>query len=162
MAVDIFLKLDKIKGESVDARHEGAIDVSQWSWGMSQSGTTHQGPGGGSSKVSVQDITLTKYVDMATHELLKACATGTAISGGELIVRKAGGAAPLEYFKIKLTDIIVSSYSTGGSKDGLERIMETVTLNFAKYEVTYVSQKNDGSRGPEGKAGFDIARNEAV
>ncbi|MGR3467806.1 MAG: Hcp family type VI secretion system effector [Shimia sp.] len=161
MAVDIFLKLDKIKGESVDDKYAGEIDVLQWSWGMAQSGTTHLGPGGGSGKVNVQDISLTKYVDMATHDLLKHCATGRHIAEGTLIVRKAG-AVPLEYFTIKMTDIIISSYSTGGSGDGMDRVMETVTLNFAKYEVTYASQKNDGSKGPEGKAGFDIAKNVEV
>jgi type VI secretion system secreted protein Hcp len=161
MAVDIFLKLDKIKGESVDDKHAGSIDITQWAWGMTQSGTTHLGPGGGSGKVNVQDLTLTKYVDMATHDLLKHCATGTHIADGELIVRKAG-ATPLEYLKIKMTDIIISSYSTGGSGDGMDRVMETVTLNFAKYEVPYASQKMDGSKGPEGKAGFDIAKNVAV
>ncbi|QUJ78246.1 type VI secretion system tube protein Hcp [Sulfitobacter albidus] len=161
MAVDIFLKLNKIKGESVDSKYAGEIDVLQWSWGMSQSGTTHLGPGGGSGKVNVQDISITKYVDMATHELLKACASGLHIADGELIVRKAGS-VPLEYFRLKMTDIMVSSYQTGGSGDGMDRVMETVTLNFAKYEVTYASQKNDGSKGPEGQAGFDIAKNEAV
>ena len=158
MAVDIFLKLDKIKGESVDDKHAGSIDVLQWSWAMTQSGTTHLGPGGGAGKVDVGDLTLTKYVDMATHELLKACASGEHIANGELIVRKAG-AVPLEYFRIELTDILVSSYSTGGSGDGMDRIMETVTLNFAEYKVTYASQKNDGSKGPEGVAGFNIAKN---
>ena len=161
MAVDIFLKLDKIKGESVDDKHAGEIDVTQWSWGMTQSGTTHLGPGGGSGKVNVQDITITKYVDMATHELLKCCASGTHIANGELVVRKAGN-VPLEYFKIKMTDILISSYTTGGSGDGMDRVMETVTLNFSKYEVTYASQKNDGSKGPEGTAGFDIAKNVPV
>ena len=161
MAVDIFLLLDKIKGESVDDKHKGSIDILQWSWGMSQSGTTHLGPGGGSGKVNVNDMSVTKYVDMATHELLKSCATGTHIASGELIVRKAG-AVPLEYLKIKMTDILISSYQTGGSGDGMDRVMETVTMNFAKYEVTYASQKNDGSKGPEGTAGFDIAKNVPV
>ena len=161
MAVDIFLPLDKIKGESVDDKFAGEIDVLQWSWGMSQSGTTHLGPGGGAGKVNVRDMTLTKYVDMATHELLKACASGTHIANGFLVVRKAGN-VPLEYFRIDMTDIMVSSYETGGSGDGQDRIMETVSLNFAKYEVTYSSQKADGSKGPEGKAGFDIAKNGKV
>jgi type VI secretion system secreted protein Hcp len=161
MAVDIFLKLSGIKGESVDDKHSGSIDISQWSWGMSQSGTTHLGPGGGSGKVNVQDLTLTKYVDMATHDLLKVCASGKHIADGELIVRKAG-ATPLEYFKIEMTGIMISSYSTGGSGDGMDRVMETVTLNFAKYKVTYASQKADGSKGPEGTAGFDIAKNVPV
>ena len=161
MAVDIFLKLDKIKGESVDDKYQGEIDVMAWEWGMSQSGTTHLGPGGGSGKVNVRDMTLTKYVDMATHELLKSCATGTHIASGELIVRKAG-AIPLEYLRIKMTDIMITSYQTGGSGDGMDRVTETVTLNFAKYEVTYSSQKADGSKGPEGMAGFDIAKNVPV
>lgn len=161
MAVDIFLKLDKIKGESVDDKHKDAIDITQWSWGMSQSGTTHLGPGGGSGKVNVQDLTCTKYVDMATHDLLKHCASGKHIPSGELIVRKAGE-TPLEYMVIKMTDIIISSYSTGGSGDGMDRVMETVTLNFAKYEVTYTSQKADGTPGPNGTAGFDIAKNVAT
>ncbi|PJI84245.1 type VI secretion system secreted protein Hcp [Yoonia maricola] len=161
MAVDIFLKLDKLKGESVDDKYAGEIDVVSWEWGMTQSGTTHLGPGGGSGKVNVSDMTLTKYVDMATHELLKHCATGTHIATGELIVRKAG-AIPLEYMRIKMTDIMITSYTTGGSDDGMDRVTETVTLNFAKYEVTYASQKKDGSKGPEGTAGFDIARNVPV
>ena len=158
MAVDIFLHLDKIKGESVDDKYAGEIDVLQWSWGMSQSGTTHLGPGGGAGKVNVRDLTLTKYVDMATHELLKACAKGTHIASGFIVVRKAGN-VPLDYFRIDMTDIMVSSYETGGSGDGMDRIMETVTLTFAKYNVTDASQKADGSKGPEGKAGFDIAKN---
>ncbi len=49
MAVDMFLKIDDVEGESVDDVHAGEIDVLSWSWGMSQSGTTHGGPGGGTS-----------------------------------------------------------------------------------------------------------------
>ena len=48
MAVDMFLKLGDVKGESVDGSHKDEIDVLAWSWGMSQSGTTHMGGGGGS------------------------------------------------------------------------------------------------------------------
>jgi type VI secretion system secreted protein Hcp len=43
MAVDFFLKLDGIPGESKDKAHKGEIDVLAWSWGMSQSGTMHMG-----------------------------------------------------------------------------------------------------------------------
>jgi len=53
MAVDMFLKIDDIEGESVDDVHAGEIDILSWSWGMSQSGTTHTGPGGGAGKVNL-------------------------------------------------------------------------------------------------------------
>ncbi|MBP5150000.1 type VI secretion system tube protein Hcp, partial [Pseudomonas protegens] len=38
MAVDIFIKIGDIKGESMDKAHKDEIDVLNWSWGMSQSG----------------------------------------------------------------------------------------------------------------------------
>ena len=63
MAVDMFLKIDGVKGESKDKTHKQDIDVVAWSWGMSNSGSAHQGGGAGSGKVNVRDITLTKYVD---------------------------------------------------------------------------------------------------
>ena len=47
MAVDMYLKLTGIDGESSDSTHAGEIDVLAWSWGASQSGTMHLGTGGG-------------------------------------------------------------------------------------------------------------------
>src|SRR4051794_28860352 len=63
MAVDIFLQLDGIKGEAQDDKYKDEIDVLAWSWGASQSGTTHGGSGSGGGKVSVQDLSITKYID---------------------------------------------------------------------------------------------------
>lgn len=160
MAVDIFLKLSNgIKGESQDDKHRDEIDVLAWNWGLSQSGTTHIGKGGGGGKVNVQDITLTKYVDLASNDLIKRCTNGEHIETGELIVRKSGGAAPVEYFKISLKNIMITSYQTGGQKDGLDRIQETVTLNFRNFEVAYTLQEDTGAAGAESLAGWDIAEN---
>ena len=160
MAVDIFLKLsNNIKGESQDDVHADEIDVLAWNWGLSQSGTTHVGSGGGGGKVNVQDISLTKYVDLASNDLIKRCTTGEHIENGELIVRKSGGAAPVEYFRIKMENIMITSYATGGSKDGLDRIQENLTLNFRKFEVAYTLQEASGAAGAESLAGWDIAKN---
>ena len=72
MAVDIILMIDGIKGESqISEFKDEGIDVLSWNWGMTQSGTTHQGPGAGSGKVNVSDITFSKYLDLSTPELLK-------------------------------------------------------------------------------------------
>jgi type VI secretion system secreted protein Hcp len=163
MAVDIFLHLSNgIKGESRDSKYANEIDVLAWNWGLSQSGTTHMGGGGGGGKVNVNDIHVTKYVDLATHDLIKRCCSGEHIADGKLIVRKSGGATPVEYLKIEMKEIMITSYSTGGSKDGLDRIQESLTLNFAKFQVFYVTQTEAGAEGPGGDAGWDIAKNEAV
>ncbi len=160
MSLDVFLYLSNgIKGESQDDQHPDLVDVIAWSWGLSQSGTTHMGGGGGGGKVAVQDITLTKYVDLATGDLIQRCANGEHIDSGYLIVRKAGGGQPVEYMRIDLREIMISSYATGGSSDGLDRVQETLTLNFRYFQVTYKTQDETGAEGTEKKAGWDIGGN---
>lgn len=158
MAVDMFIKLGDIKGESIDSSHKEEIDVLAWSWGMSQSGTTHTGTGGGAGKVNVQDLSFTKWVDKASSNLMLYCCNGTHIPEAKLTVRKAG-ATPLEYLVITLNDMIISSVSTGGS-GGEDRLTENVTINFAKVKVSYQPQKADGSAdGGAIEMGWNIPEN---
>ena len=145
MAVDMFLKLGDIKGESKDDKHKGEIDVLAWSWGMSQSGTMHMGTGGGAGKVSVQDLSFTKYSDKASPPIMAACTKGSHIDKAVLTVRKAGGDTPLEYYKITLEGVLISSFSTGGS-GGEERFTEHVSLNFEKFHVEYQPQNAKGAK----------------
>src|SRR6187402_3524351 len=104
MAVDMFLKLDGIAGESKDKAHTGEIHIESFSWGMSQTGAHGSGGGGGAGKVSVHDISVTKLTDKSSCALMAALASGKHIKDGPITVRKAGE-KPLEYLKIKLTDI---------------------------------------------------------
>jgi len=157
MAVDIFLKLDGIKGEALDATHKNEIDILSWSWGMTQSGTTHVGGGGGGGKVAVQDLHVTKYVDKSSPTLMLFCANGKHIASGQLTVRKAGE-HPLEYLKVELKEILVTSLTTGGSGSE-DRFTENVSLNFAQFHTTYSEQNPDGSKGASPDVKWHIAQN---
>jgi type VI secretion system secreted protein Hcp len=157
MAVDIFLKLDGIKGESQDKTHKNEIDVLSWSWSMSQSGTTHMGTGGGGGKVAVGDLHFTHYLDNASPTLMKFCCNGKHISKGTLVVRKAGE-KPLEYVKIDFEEIIVTSISHGGHGSE-DRHIENVTLNFGKFKKTYTVQTDTGTAGASPDVTWDIAQN---
>lgn len=161
MAVDMFLKIGDVKGESRDAKHKEEIDVLAWSWGMSQSGSTHVGGGGGTGKVTVQDLSITKWVDSASHALALACCDGTHYDEALLTVRKAGGKEAIEYIKVTMNEVIISSISTGGS-GGEDRLTESVGLNFAKFKFEYTPQKADGTADATKTAGWDIATNEPV
>ena len=156
MAVDIILNIDGVTGESLVDGHTDEIDILAWSWGLTQSGTTHMGPGAGGGKVNVQDITMTKYVDLASNDLIKKCCDGTHIASAELYVRKAGGATPIEYLVITFKEIMVTSYSTGGSEDGLDRVQETFSLNFAEFNMTYTKQDATGAEAGSASAGWNI------
>jgi len=158
MAVDMFLKIDGVKGEAQDAKFKEEIDVLAWSWGASNAGTTHMGKGSGAGKANFQDLSITKYVDSASARLLQACTTGEHFATANLVVRKAGK-APLEYIKLDMKDVIVTSITTGGS-GGEDRLTENVTLNFGAFHSQYTPQKEDGSGDSVKEFKFDIAANE--
>lgn len=157
MAVDMFIKIGSLEGESKDNTHAKSIDVLAWSWGISQSGTMHVGGGGGAGKASFQDVSVTKYVDNCSTDLALACSCGEHYPEAKLTVRKAGK-SPLEYVKITMTDVLVSSISTGGS-GGEDRLTENVTLNFAKVKVEYTPQKPDGAADKTKEMTWDIQKN---
>jgi type VI secretion system secreted protein Hcp len=157
MAVDMFMKVGQIKGESKDKVHKDEFDVLSWSWGMSNSGSAQQGSGMGAGKVNVQDLTFTKYIDKGSPDLMLVCCNGKHIDKAVLTVRKAGE-QPLEYLLITMEDLIVTSVTPGGSA-GEDRLTENVTLNFAKVKVQYKEQTSTGSVGDKPEMGWDIAAN---
>jgi type VI secretion system secreted protein Hcp len=161
MAVDMFLKLGKIEGEASGDGHKGEIDVLAWSWGLSNSGSAHMGGGGGSGKVNVQDLSFTKYIDKSSPDLMLHCCNGTHLPEAKLTVQKAGGDKPLDYLKITLQDLLVTSVSTGGS-GGEDRLTENVTLNFAKVKVEYTEQTEKGTAGAKPAMGWDVKLNKKM
>jgi type VI secretion system secreted protein Hcp len=157
MAVDMFMKIAGVDGESRDSKHGKEIDVLAWSWGVSNSGSAQIGGGAGAGKVNVQDLSFTKWVDAATPKLVLACCAGTHYDDATLVVRKAGG-TPVEYITLKLTEVLITSISTGGS-GGEDRLTENVTLNFAKFNLDYGPQDAKGAAGTAIPAGWDVAQN---
>ncbi len=143
MAVDMFLRLDGIKGESQDAKHKDEIQIESFSWGMSQAGAF--GTGGGTGRVSVHDISITKRIDKSTPLLMLSCANGKHILTGLITVRKAGD-KPVEYLKIKLEDILISSVQMAGKSNGTPS--DAVGLDFKKMYFSYYQQLADGSLAP--------------
>jgi type VI secretion system secreted protein Hcp len=157
MAVDMFLKIEGVKGESTVDGHEGEIDIYGWHWGMSNSGSMHVATGGGSGKVDIQDITISKKVDTSSPVLMQFCSQGKHFPNGTLTVRKAGGDRPVDYLTIKMDKIFITSYTTGGS-EGDDTVNESISLNFSKYELTYKPQNEDGTPGADVITTFDIAK----
>jgi type VI secretion system secreted protein Hcp len=158
MAVDMFIKIGALAGESVDAKQAGDIDVLAWSWGMSNAGSAHVGGGAGAGKVNVQDLSFTKYVDKSSPDLMLACCQGTHQPEAKLLVRKAGGTAPVPYLTITMKEVFVTSLSTGGS-GGEDRLTENVTLNFASVTVDYIEQLAGGGNGATPSMKWNIAEN---
>ena len=157
MAVDMFLMLDGVKGESSDDKHKGEIDIEAFSWGMSQSGSGHRSTGSGTGKVDVHDISISKFVDKSSPVLMLACANGKHIPKGKITVRKAGE-NPLDYLTIDFENILISGYQTSGA-DGGTVPSENISLNFSKVKIEYWTQSEKGAKGENANFSWDVAKN---
>ena len=129
--VDYFLKLDGIEGESTDRQHKDEIEILSFSWGEVQEGDTSGGGGGGTGKVIMQDFHFTANFSKASPALFVTCATGKHIKQGVLIGR-TDRKGQEDFYKVTLTDVLITSYQTGGSTESVPT--DQFSLNFAKID----------------------------
>ena len=133
MSYDIFLKIDGIDGESMDDKHKNEIEVLSWRWNIHQESTMHAGSGLGSGKVSVTNLSFEHYIDRASPNLFKYCASGKHIPKAVLTMRKAGG-----------------------------NPLESVELSFSTVKQEYVVQNPQGGSGGTITAGYDFKANKEI
>ncbi len=161
MAVDIFLKIDGIKGESTDAQHREEIDVASFSWGLSQQRTTGTGGGSGAGKADFQDLQVVTNVSQASPQLFLACAAGRHIQTAVLTCRKAGGSHQQDFLKYTLSDVLVASCHTyARAEDSVPG--DEVSFRYAQIKVEYRPQRADGSLGAPITAGWNLKTNEPL
>jgi type VI secretion system secreted protein Hcp len=113
------------------------IEVDSFSWGESHTGSSSGGAGGGAGKVQMQDFVITKRLDKASPKLMEACASGQHLPAVQLdMVAKDGNGKQQQYMIVKMENVLISSYQTGGSS-GDTVPMESISLNFEKIEWKY-------------------------
>lgn len=161
MPVDYFLKIDGIPGESFDSKHKDEIQLESWSFGESQGGSFAFGGGGGAGKVQMQDFHFVMKVNKASPKLFLVCANGEHIKSATLTCRKAGKDQQ-DFYLVKFTDILVSSFQTSGSGSSDVLPMESISFNFTQINVEYKMQNADGSLSAGVKAGYNLKEMKSV
>lgn len=149
----VYLHIPGIPG-SLNVYGGGMIEVLNWSWGITQSATTHDGGGGGAGGATHYDISITKYAEKSSVPLHRAAVLGDHITEATLVMEYADGTP---YMMIELVDIIVKSQTITGYPESIPHI-EDITLNFAEYTITYFEADEQGNQiGLE--FGWDIPGN---
>ena len=156
MASDIFAKLGDIKGESLDDKHKDEIELLSWSWGVTNAKAQPTGSGGAKGKATFHDLFFTHKIDRASPLLLKGCATGQHLKEATITRRKAGKGQQ-EFLVIKMNDVVITSVAE--DDDGGSGLVEAVTLAFAKVDLEYRPQKQDGSLDAGIHFKYDIKAN---
>jgi type VI secretion system secreted protein Hcp len=159
MAADIFARLGDIKGESLDDKHKGEIEVLSISWGVSNAGSMGTGSGGGEGKANFSDISFMHNVDKASPNLMQLCATGLPMKDATITQRKSGGGQQ-EYLIVTLTEVIVTGVQDSGATGG-GAATESVSLGFAKIVIEYKPQKPDGTLDAGVFFKYDLKANKA-
>ena len=139
MPYDAFLNIEGIQGEATDQNHLGWIEISSFSWGVSNPGSNSAGGGGGSGKSSFQDLHCESRTSKASPNLMLACAIGKHI--GSAVLSVSNPAAPTgsvsEFMKLTLEDCLISSYQNAGAEQGDDRPLDAFSLNFVKIDFMF-------------------------
>lgn len=160
MKMGVFLKVDGVEGESTDDRHKGEIELTAWSFGVTNAAGHAGGGGGGAGRPVFSDLAVTKVVDKATPLLLRLAVTGRHVPKAVLTVTTTGE-APSDYLVLALEDVTVSSCLLADAA-GADRPVENVGLSFRRVTVTQHAQSPDGGIGDDTTFGWDIGRNATI
>jgi type VI secretion system secreted protein Hcp len=158
MAVDAFLKIDGVKGESKVKGMNDWIDILDVNFSIHNRASSHYGGGQGVGRADFGDISFVKRYDKASPTLMLFCANGKHIDKVEVILRKAGGDNALDFLKIEMKRCFVTSVVPSGltSGDG----MESLSLSFEEFDLTYQEQDEKGKKADAAKFFYDVKAQE--
>jgi type VI secretion system secreted protein Hcp len=103
MALDVYLQIDGIKGESADSTHQGWIELTSATWGVKQpkSATASTGGGHTAERCEHQTLAVTKLADLASPLLMMYSSMGKTIPKAKLeFMRADGNGNPIKYYDV--------------------------------------------------------------
>jgi type VI secretion system secreted protein Hcp len=162
MPSDNYLKMEGIDGESTAPGHEGSMEIMSFSVGVSMTTTDRSTSGSPTSGAPhPSDVSVAKTVDSASPLLYSAACKGQPFKEVTISVNRTDGAGgQVEYLQVKMTDVVISSFSQGGSTGG-GLPLDTFSLNYGSITFTYT--KTSGS-DPSGQGnvtgGWDYETNQ--
>src|ERR1700686_1646485 len=135
MAVNAYLVIDGTPGPSTSK--PDAIDVLSFSFGASMTNTYGAGASGKEARAGradISDLTIMKVLDKTSPALFDHCVTGNVLSKVTLLYDKPVGDSQQDYFKVEMTDALITSIQLSGSA---ENPVESVAFAFQKVVLAY-------------------------
>jgi len=154
--IDMFIKMDPIKGESTVTDHEEQIDILSYSFDVIKQ-VTSVGPTPPSFGKTSFMFSFTHFLDAATPQLYTHVAEGRTIQEATLeLCQPASGNKLLCYMEYKfLNPVLFPSVMTDGSASDV-RPVEKVSLLFCEVEWKYTPFDSKGSPKSPIEGRFDL------
>lgn len=147
-ALDYFLNIDGVDGESADARHRNWIDIDTFSWGVTN-------PGG---KPAFMPYGWTQALDKSTPKVFVAVASGRHFKKVTMETVRTGDGPPDSFFTMSFDDVLFTSLQMSGDSDSIN---VAGALIYNKVTMTYRPQKPDGSYDTPIVGSWDISKGRA-
>jgi len=162
MAVDMFLKIDGIPGESTDAKFDKELVLESFSWGETNTGAHTAGGGAGAGKVSMQDFHFTARGSIASPKLMLACASGQHIKDAVMNVRKAGEQkeGSVVFLTYSFQGVVITSVEEAGDTSGIP--LDSVSFAFQKIDVMWKAISPAGTVGTAVEFAWDLSANQKI
>ena len=163
MAIDVYLQIDGIKGESNDSAHKDWIECRAVAWEVLQpkSATASTSGGHTAERTEHRDIVLSKLTDLASPVLLQNCSSGKTLPKAKLeFLRADGQGERIKYFEIELENVLIGSVSPAVNEGDI--LGETVSLKYSKVKWKYTQQKVGGGSGGNTSGGWDLSSNKVA
>ena len=163
MAIDGYLQIEGIKGESTDSKHQGWIECESVNYSIHQpkSATCSTAGGNTAERAELSDLSLSKIVDLASPILAQGCATGKTFPRAKLeFMRADGDGEPVKYFEIELENVLIGHVAPSITRGSF--MHENIGLKFSKVKWKYCHQKIAGGMGGNTAGGWDLATNRVV
>ena len=160
MAIDVYLQIDGIRGESTDTKYKDWIECKSVNWQVLQpkSATASTGGGHTAERTEHKDIVISKLADLATPLLLQNCSSGKTIPKAKFEFQRADGKGErITYFVIELENVLISSVAPSVSQGDI--LTEDVSLKYSKVKWKYTQQKVGGGSGGNTSGGWDLSKN---
>lgn len=163
MAIDVYLQIDGIKGESADGTHKDWIECKSVEWQVLQpkSATASTGGGHTAERTEHKDIVISKLADLATPVLLQTCSSGKTIPKAKFeFMRADGNGDRVKYFEIEIENVLISSVSPSVEPGNI--LVEDVSIKYSKVKWKYTQQKVGGGTGGNTSGGWDLSANKVA
>jgi len=133
--MDGYLQLEGIDGEAKDGAHRGWIDVSGFSWSVTQEVAPGQGgvPEGGVPSVS--DFSFTQRLGRSSPLIFEACCTGRQFPTVTFEGLSPHGASRFKYLSVRFKDCLITSVGVSSGDAGVtERVQVAFRSVFAEIK----------------------------
>lgn len=156
-AFDYFLKLEGIDGGSTVKGYEKWIEVDSYLFDVANI-TSGSGGGGTSSRITFQDFSFNKEVDLASARIFEYLVTGKNIESAKFEVVQTDGKIADRLITYAFSDVLFTSFVNTGAEPN--RPTESVAFRFDQIELTtYTQDPKGGISKPGASIKWDLKKN---